>query len=80
MKTVKQMLEDISEDSPFVEKALLYYLWREGVLIVNSVVEEKIRNGMFSGLLGKQEAGELPGPLNPENWAEGKYTPAIKEL
>jgi hypothetical protein len=65
MKTFKQIREELNESSSFVEKTLIYYALKEGVIKTDSVDVERIHSLMFDALLGKQEAGELPGILNP---------------
>ena len=77
LRSVKEILNDLScSYVTFAERALLYYLYHEGVLKLTDSQAREISSLMFSGLLSKQEGGELAGPLNPK-WTLKKEAEAL---
>ncbi len=68
MRTFEQILKEANELTSFEEKALLYFMLKEGVLEhVSSATKSYIESNMFDGILGKQEGNILPGVLNTKD-------------
>lgn len=59
-----------NENANFQLHALAYFLWREGILELNIVQMEKVRDNIFKDFLNFQLKGEMKGLFNKKRGTE----------